>query len=112
MYQPYDKETYKYFKKAAKEAGITVATREDNFGDSYIGLTVAFKPAFVNPECRMLEVAVSYCSPEDTYKRKHGKYQALNKFYDGEIVHLPLAQYYRDTDPECVAEFLLDMFTV
>ena len=109
----FNKEHYKHLKASAKKEGdVFVFTRETSDGEEYNGISVAFRPAIVNTNCRMLEVSVSYCSPEDKFKKKHGKYQALDKLANGECVHLPLAGYLRDTTEHEVGETLLNIFEV
>ena len=101
----FDKQHYKQLKQFAKFEGIVLAAREVD-SDDYSGLTVAFQlPA---PGLRMVKVAVSYCSPEDEFKSKHGKYQAVLKFMGGEYVQLPLG----DCDMSTIDQDLLDHFTV
>lgn len=101
----FDKQHYKELKQYAKNDGIVLATRSDS-QDNYSGVTVAFQlPA---AGLRMVRVAVSYCSPEDEFKPKHGKYQALLKFMSGEFIQLPIGDY----DLSTVDEDLLDYFTI
>lgn len=107
----FDKEAYKYYKADAKEDGVFLATRLTLFRH-YSGLTVAFVPATPGPDCRMLNVAVSYCAPEDDFKKKIGKFQTLIKLYGGEFVTLPLAEFLRQVGEEETAEFLLSTFEV
>lgn len=107
------KNDYKRVKNLAKNFSVKTCRRilEGDYG--YNGLTIAYCPAFLGPECRMMEVSVSYCAPEDTFKKKTGKYHAVAKMLDdGEFVTLPLAEYYRDVPREQFEDTLLSMFTV
>lgn len=108
----FDREAYKSLKRAAKSAGDVYVVSRDTSSYSGIssGVSVAFRPAIENTNCRMLEVAVSYCSVDDKYKRKHGKYQALRKLANGEVVQLPLAATLFETHEVSVGEMLLNMF--
>jgi hypothetical protein len=115
MYHEYSDERYKILKKYAKQLGAhTAYTKEaPEYCDLYNGITVAFIPAFEGPDCRMLQVSVSYCALDDKFKKKIGKYHALRKLIDErELVQLPLAEYYRDNGAEETAEILLGIFTV
>jgi len=58
------------------------------------GLTVAFQKSNEYNSGRMVTVAVAVCSPEDTFSRKIGSQQALEKFFNGETIQLPLLQYH------------------
>lgn len=106
----FDKEQYQYLKRAAKLAGDVHVISDPCYLDEARGVSIAYRPSIENTNCRMLDVAVSYCSPEDEYKRKHGKYQALRKLAQGEVVKLPLAQTLRNEGPEVVNELLMNSF--
>ncbi len=108
----FDKEDYKLLKKAAKQARDVYVYSDPLYCSQTRGLSIAFMPAIENSNCRMLHVAISYCSPEDEYKRKHGKYQALRKLSQGNYVDIPLASLLRDEGPQSVAEQLFTAFTV
>jgi hypothetical protein len=113
----FDKQTYKYLKSDAKVDEIYTATykvsKENRTGFSYNGYTVAFQVASPKEaEPRMLKVAVSYCAPEDKFKKKVGKYNALANMYDGEYVQLPLAEFFSESGIKATKEFILDVFRV
>jgi hypothetical protein len=113
MSRKYSKEDYKDLKKFAKECGIRFASMETTFeGIGYNGISVAYRDSIYSPECRMVEVAVSYCAPEDNFKNKHGKFQALSKFINGETVQLPLAEYRRDYGSKELESLLFTTFSV
>lgn len=107
----FDKDHYKQLKQAAKLAQDVHVVSEPCQYDTFNGLSIAYRPAIENTNCRMLMVAVSYCSPEDEYKRKHGKYHALRKLAYGEVVMLPLADTLREFGPETVNEILVNAFS-
>jgi hypothetical protein len=104
-----DKQERKYLKSVTKDV-IVASLKLEN--DTYNGLTVAYKPAVNSPECRMLEVAVSYCAPEDKYKASTGKGVARLKFISGEIVKVPLGLLYTDYGSDTTSEVLLNMFHI
>lgn len=107
----FDKEEYKYLKQAAEEDGVFVYTRKPNGISSDLGVSVAFKAMHQGAEARMVAVAVSYCAPEDSYRKKTGKYNALLKFYEyNEYVQLPLATMLSYEGADSVGEYLLDVF--
>jgi len=115
MTPDFDKEHYKHLKQMAKEYKVHTlqyVTPTNYAGISYNGFTVAFSPATELDDNRMLEVSVSYCAPEDEFKKKVGKYHALRKFFEeNNYIHLPLGQMYRDGVPD--VEYLLEqMFNV
>ena len=58
------------------------------------GLTVAFQKTNEYKSGRMVTVSVAVCSPEDTFSRKIGTQHALEKFFNGETIQLPLLQYH------------------
>jgi hypothetical protein len=108
----FDKKAYKYLKQAAKRARNVHVVSDPCYLDGAVGVSIAYRPSIENTNCRMLDVAVSYCSPEDKYKRKHGKYQALKRLAAGEVVKMPHAQLLLNDGPEAVNEVLIAAFTV
>lgn len=106
----FDKEEYKYLKQCAEDDGVFVYTRKPN-GTSIEGVSVAFKPMHYGAEARMIAVAVSYCAPEDEFRKKTGKYNALSKLYSGEYVQLPMATFLASEGADVVGEYLLDTFS-
>lgn len=95
----FDKIHYKDLKKEAKASGLRFVINE---GDNFVAV-------FSQPRngMRMIEVAVSFCSPEDEFVKKHGKYQALIKFFSGESIQLPLGHL----DLDEIAENIDMMFS-
>jgi hypothetical protein len=104
-----DKQERKYLKGMTTD--VHVATREVE-GEDYSGITVAFKPAISNTNCKMLLVSVSYCATEDIFKAGRGKGEARLKFLSNEVVKLPLAAFFRECGPAITGGVLLDMFQV
>lgn len=116
MTPEFNKEHYKHLKemaKAYKVSTITYITPAAGYeGVGYNGFTVAYSPATELDDNRMVEVAVSYCAPEDDFKKKVGKYHALRKFFEeNNFIHLPLGQMYKD-NTEDLEYFLEDMFSI
>lgn len=97
----FDKQDYKDMKLLAKEDDVrfVVADRA----------VVAYTKTTVGIGGRMIAVAVAYCAPEDDFKKKIGKYQALLKMYNHEYVQLPLA-YEFDETPFDLEDLLRAMF--
>jgi hypothetical protein len=116
MTPEFDKEHYKQLKRDAKLHNVytTILDLSDTeWRPIYNGITVAFSPATELDDNRMLEVSVSYCAPEDAFRKKIGKYHALRKFFEeNNYIHLPLGRYLRDNGVDDTAQVLLDMFSV
>lgn len=53
------------------------------------GFTFAWKRTSEFVKGRMVEVAVSFCSPRDTFCRKIGAYNALANFDNGSVILVP-----------------------
>lgn len=62
------------------------------------GLTVAFRKVSPYKSDTMVEVAVATCSDKDTFSRKIGATVALQKFYEGETIELPLLRSCTERD--------------
>jgi len=111
----FNKDEYKTLKRAAKNAGDTHVYSAEygiDWNPEYVGVSVAFQPGIENTNGKMLNVAVSYCSSEDNFKPKHGKYQALLKLANGEYVQVPMAQFLRNNGANATADQLLAAFAV
>ena len=82
----FDKDDWKDTKRKAKKFSIKYLVLKDR------NLVIAYKPAIENdPNCRMLEVSVAWCAPEDKFKKKRGKYISTSKLlWIGEFIQLPL----------------------
>lgn len=107
-----DKERYAELKKMAKDYGVYVATRELNeSGGRYNGVSVAFAPMLDNGRGKMLSVSVSYCASADQYSKKVGKCAALEKWFDGESIQMPLAKDLKNVGVNTVANNLLEIFS-
>lgn len=88
----FDKEAYKELKEAAKIAGVKFLINSLKT-DKHNGFTVAWEYCIPNPkESRMIRAAVSYCAPEDEFKKKKGKYFATERLLCGQYVQLPLGK--------------------
>jgi len=62
------------------------------------GLTVAYRKCNeFNSGC-MVEVAVATCSTDDAFSKKIGVQYALEKFFDGTTIELPLLKSYEARD--------------
>ena len=58
--------------------------------DTKGGLTVAFQKSNQYKSGVMVTVAVNVCSKDDTFSRNIGTTGALDKFFDGQTIELPL----------------------
>jgi hypothetical protein len=72
------------------------------------GMTVAFRKCNQYKSGRMVEVSVATCSPEDTFSRKIGTKMALEKFFSGERIELPLLTFFM---PEDINQAVKEAFT-
>lgn len=99
----FDKDAYEYLKEEAKVLNTKYLTVNDIY-------TIAFRPYGTFPECRMVDVAVATCSPEDVFSKKVGKYQALLKMFDGACIQLPLMDLWRDWGVKEIKAVLFNMF--
>lgn len=62
------------------------------------GVTIAFRKVNEYKSTRMVEIAVAACSPADTFSKRIGSRNALNKFFDSDTIELPLLFGYEDED--------------
>lgn len=62
------------------------------------GMTIAFKKSNPYKSGVMVDVAVNNCSMEDTFSRSHGTVGALEKFFEGKIIQIPLLRFYDERD--------------
>lgn len=62
------------------------------------GLTIAFRKVSPYKNGRMVELAVATCSPEDAFSKKIGTTLALQSWFNGETIKLPLLIGYEDED--------------
>ena len=89
------------FDKNARAALLSDASR-DGIGIVHIydpeypkgGLTIAFSKTTEYKTGCMVTVAVNTCSQEDSFNKKIGILGALEKFYGGDVIQLPLLRKY------------------
>jgi hypothetical protein len=63
------------------------------------GLTIAFRKTRPNEQStNMVDVAIATCSFSDTFSRKIGTQIALQKWFDGDMIQLPLSSGHADED--------------
>lgn len=109
----FNKKEYKRLVKEAKVDGISTAYDRYNYFFSEIGtcgVTVAFMPMF--PNSKMIAVSVSYCALEDKFKKRKGKFQALNKLMCGEFIQVPLGTLLATEGAREVGRELIAMFNI
>jgi hypothetical protein len=71
------------------------------------GVTIAWRKASDTKNARMVEVAVAYCSPSDTFTKKIGKELAMDSFMEGNTVFVPARTCKSD---DTIPSNLRDMF--
>lgn len=84
--------------RKAKVCGVGIVHIHEHNSWRKGGMTVAFKKCNQYKHGRMVEVAVSVCSPEDIFSRKIGTKMALEKFFDGYTIELPLLTFSQPED--------------
>ena len=62
------------------------------------GMTVAYRKCNEFKSGCMVEVAVATCSTDDAFSKKTGVQLALEKFFDGATIELPLLKNYNPRD--------------
>lgn len=62
------------------------------------GMTVAYRKCNEFKSGCMVEVAVATCSTDDAFSKKIGVQYALEKFFDGTTIELPLLKTYEPRD--------------
>lgn len=92
----------------AKLCGVGIVHIKEHNSWRKGGMTVAFKKCNQYKNGRMVEVAVAVCSPEDTFSRKIGTQVALEKFFSGETIELPLLTFFM---PEDINQAVKEAFT-
>lgn len=73
------------------------------------GLTVAFKRCSPYKSGKMVEVALASCSDKDSFNRKVGSQRALELFFSGRTVELPLL--HSGADPRDLNVIVKELFT-
>lgn len=87
----FDLEGYYSLLQKAHSNGVSIVhTHAPEFREAGSGFTFAWKRAAKHIKCRMVEVAVSFCSPKDTFCKKIGAYNALANFDYGHTILLPV----------------------
>jgi hypothetical protein len=82
----------------AKRNGVQIV-HIFNKSNTMGGLTVAFRKTRPGQQStNMVDVAIATCSFADTFSRRIGTGLALSKWFDGEIVQMPLSSGWRDED--------------
>jgi hypothetical protein len=54
------------------------------------GATIAWRRVGDDARNRMVEVAIAFCSPKDVFVRRLGTFNALNYFFDGATILMPI----------------------
>ena len=106
----FDKDHYKKLKTYLKKDGVNSVSVEYAGGMFGNGVTIVYQPMTRSADNRMIAVSVSYCSPEDRFKKRVGKYQAYLKFLRGESIQLPLGQILKNVKRSDFESILIEMF--
>lgn len=105
VYENFDVEEYKELLERAKEDGVHfvhIFDKDHHKG----GCTVAWQRANPFKNCKMINVAVAYCSEEDYFCRKVGAYNVLSNAYNGQFIKVPL----NNEDSAVVVNNIYNMF--
>ena len=62
------------------------------------GLSIAFRKVSPYKSGKMVRVAIATCSKEDSFSRKTGAKQALEMFFNGKTIDLPILQTFAEED--------------
>lgn len=93
--------------ETAKSNGISITHIRPVSSQGFGGATIAYRPDNEFHNCRMVQVAVAYCSPHDTFSKKVGTRLATEKFLNGETILVPM----RDPkNPDALPLMLQAMF--
>ena len=83
----FPQEAYDDMLDAALETGVHIVHfRTGRKG----GATIAWRRTSDLPGTRMVEVAMSFCSPKDTFVRRLGTFSALTNFFEGSTITFPI----------------------
>jgi|DEB19_MinimDraft_2_1074335.scaffolds.fasta_scaffold04374_4 hypothetical protein len=75
--------------------GIQVVHIRDSYS-SKGGMTIAFRKSSQYKSGRMVDLSIATCSIEDQFSKSIGVVNALEKFFDGETVQMPLLNSFDD----------------
>ena len=82
----------------AKRNGVSIV-HVFNELDPKGGLTIAFRKSMPNQvSTNMVDVSIAVCSHADTFSRKIGTFIALQKWFNNDMVQLPLSTGWADED--------------
>lgn len=91
MSEKFNQEDYEALLQVVKEDNIHLLhtfNQDPKYNKG--GFTIAWQRAGEGKNTRMINVAISYCSPEDYFARKIGAFNALYKAYSGQFIQLPI----------------------
>jgi len=91
----------------AKVFGIQVVHIRSDYS-SKGGMTIAFRKSSQYKSGRMVDLSIATCSIEDQFNKGIGMINALEKFFDGETVQMPLLNSFNDED---LSEIVKVVFT-
>lgn len=112
----FDRPAYEALKDQAIEEGVSILhirglSYEPDCEGFYEprrngGATVAWTRVGESTRSKMVEVSVAWCNPKDVFCRRIGSFQALNAFYTGSTILLPIG----DEDNSKVVAYLRAIF--
>lgn len=82
----------------AQTVGILITHARATKGKG--GVTIAYRKMNEHKNCRMVEVATAYCSPQDIFSKKIGTRKALDNFLAGKTIMVPARR--KDNDDAIV----------
>ena len=83
----FPQEEYEALLEAAFDSGVHIVHfRTGRTG----GATIAWRRAGEDSRNRMVEVAIAFCSPRDIFVRRIGTLHALEYFFDGAAILMPI----------------------
>ena len=88
-----------------QELGVTFTHCMGDSGKG--GVTIAWRKTSDTKNARMVEVALAYCSPADTFTKKIGKKNAWESFMSGMTVLVPARS---NKDDDSIPANLREMF--
>lgn len=86
-----------FYLTKAKLEGVGIVHVFDK-DDPKGGMTIAFKKCNTYKSGVMVDIAVNTCSDDDTFSKSHGTIGALEKFFEGKVVSLPLLRYVHERE--------------
>lgn len=107
LFEDFDQQDYENQLNKAKRQDVHLVHTFD-VGYPFGGFAFVWQRTTDNPRCKMIRVAVSYCSEKDQYCRKIGAYNALNNFFEDNWILLPVG----NADSAIIVQRLRDILDI